>query len=849
MSSRTHSVPLRFQTEETPSRHGEPVSVALPWPKGAVHDVGQFRLIDPMGNVQPLQARMLDEWNDESIQWCLFELQVNLPADEPGYRIEVDEEIEGMDPPLANFGSARRLGAKWTAQLQSSEADTISTYDPIFVFGEDIYDIRDTYFDRQSQDATYQGLTMWGLRQVFNAPQFQRASLQISNPKPSSHPNGNWDLGNDGSVIIRQLHIRIPFPDKMNNPQIHVSAERNQPFKIVSTPFAITQHSSGGENSHSTNHIDRERKISVEKIGYDTNQGVDGLRATPIVTVNDENHFLGVTMPDFWENFPKQIRVEHNAIYLDLFMDETELQGGEQKTHTFYISHGRDNVTDEPMVWCRSPALCHAEPQWYAASGAIPYLTPKATDPNRTYLNLVDQAIEGDDTFVHKREIIDEYGWRHFGDIYGDHEATRHQGPTPLISHYNNQYDCVLGFAIQFLRSGDKRWWDQMIACANHTCDIDVYHTTHDKAAYNGGLFWHTYHYADADTGTHRSYPKSLTKAKQDSLQEKMEELGETAKSLQRAYAVGGGPSASHNYNAGLLLAYQLTGNALYAATAQGLADFVISMEEPSTTPFRFLSREYTGLATESGGGGYHGPGRASANSVNALLVGYRLTSQQHYLDKAEPLIRRVSHPKQNLDALDLLNAELRWFYTMFLQALGNYLDLKIELNQLDDNYTYGQLTLLHYTRWMAKHEHPILDTPEKLQYPNETWAAQDMRKVEVFQYAAKHAHGDEKALFLEKAEWFFRYVEDTLDRFETKSLCRPVVLMMNFGWSHTWWQTHPDVQAPSPDKTITVNDFGEWKMFVPQKQIAIKRAKMIIVAVGLLGLAFVAMIGAYLLS
>ena len=35
---------------------------------------------------------------------------------------------------------------------------------------------------------------------------------------------------------------------------------------------------------------------------------------------------------------------------------------------------------------------------------------------------------------------------------------------------------------------------------AQHVVDIDVYHTTKDKSAYNGGLFWHTYHYGDADT-------------------------------------------------------------------------------------------------------------------------------------------------------------------------------------------------------------------------------------------------------------------------------------------------------------------------------------------------------------
>ncbi len=143
----------------------------------------------------------------------------------------------------------------------------------------------------------------------------------------------------------------------------------------------------------------------------------------------------------------------------------------------------------------------------------MPYLTPRADDPHGDYLRLVDAAVEGDDTFERKREVIDEYGWRHFGDIYGDHEAVFHKesgaGAEPLTSHYNNQYDPVAGLGYQFLRSGDHRWRRLMRELAAHVIDIDVYHTDRDKSAYNHGLFWHTFHYVDADTGTHRSYPKA----------------------------------------------------------------------------------------------------------------------------------------------------------------------------------------------------------------------------------------------------------------------------------------------------------------------------------------------------
>src|SRR5439155_24007977 len=193
-------------------------------------------------------------------------------------------------------------------------------------------------------------------------------------------------------------------------------------------------------------------------------------------------------------------------------------------------------------------------------------------------------AIEGSDTFERKRERIDEYGWRNFGDLYADHEAVSHPGAEPLVSHYNNQYDAVAGFAIQFMRSGDVRWWPAMCELAAHVVDIDLYHTTEDKAAYSGGLFWHTIHYTDAGRSTHRAYP-------------------------QAAGIVGGGPSNEHDYSTGLLLHYFLTGSDASRSGVIQLANWVCAMDDGYRTVFRWLANTDTGLASATVSPLYHGPG------------------------------------------------------------------------------------------------------------------------------------------------------------------------------------------------------------------------------------------------
>ncbi|HQR41917.1 MAG TPA: hypothetical protein PLX97_04520, partial [Gemmatales bacterium] len=309
----------------------------------------------------------------------------------------------------------------------------------------------------------------------------------------------------------------------------------------------------------------------------------------------------------------------------------------------------------------------------------VPYLTPRSADPHKEYLTLVDAALEGPDTFATKREVIDEYGWRHFGDIYGDHEAVFHKSPTPLVSHYNNQYDAVAGMGYQYLRSADCRWLTEMQHLARHVIDIDVYHTDQDKSAYNHGLFWHTFHYVDADTGTHRSYPRNA----------RVPPDGRPVP--------GGGPANEQNYTTGLMLHYFLTGHRPSKETAIGLARWVIDMDDGTKTIFRFLSTSDTGLASKSRTPSYHGPGRGAANSIAALVDGHRLTGEMVFLKKAEQLIRRCIHPSDNVEQRNLLDAENRWFYTMFLQSLGKYLHYKQEIGELDSMYAYARASLLHY--------------------------------------------------------------------------------------------------------------------------------------------------------
>ena len=840
-----HGVPVVLACADTTStrRVGEPVTFGVPLPPGAAHDAATLTIVDGTGQPVPTDARALDLWADGSIRWLLVDAQVDAEGrgsdnhrlrtaarrqysavrvndTSAGVTVDTSRAVFTLSPGSSLFagvvvGDRSLIDPATTAISARAEPDQPCAVAIDRVVIEESGALRAVVRAEGAVRAPGGSvLVELSIRLHFYANSATvRALVRVRNPRRAVHADGFWDLGDAGSVYLRDLSLTLGLARAEGGVEISCSPELGAVAERMVAPFSLYQDSSGGHNWQSSNHMNRRRAIPMAMRGYRMRSGSDeryGLRATPVLTVRNSIGSVAVTMPKFWQNFPLGVEANDHSIAVRLFpadfADVHEIQGGEQKTHEIFLSFDDDPVTAGRLAWCRSRLIAHVEPRWYSHSAALPYLTVAGGPGTAGLRELVDSAITGTDTFEHKREIIDQYGWRHFGEIYGDHEAIRQTGPVPLVSHYNNQYDPVCGFARQFFSTADVRWWTAMMELAAHVVDIDVYHTVEDKWAYNHGLFWHTYHYGDADISTHRTYPRACD--------------GKTH---------GGGPSGEHNYTTGLMLHYFLTGDPASREAAIDLGQFVIDADDGAKTIFKWLDRGHTGFPTASGNMAYHGPGRGPANSLNALLDALRLSGRREFLDKTEQLIRRCIHPTDDVASRNLLDAERKWFYTMFLQSLGKYLDEKASRGEDDQMFAYGRASLLHYARWMADHERPYLDHPENLEFPTETWAAQDIRKSDVFYFAARHAAGAERARFIERAEYFFTYSTTTLAGMPTRRFARPVIVLLSSGWLHPWFRARTG-DLPSPP-ALEATDFGRPDVFVPQKPRAIRRAAYIIAA------------------
>lgn len=780
-------------------RHGEPVAIGVSCPRGAAMFGQRWGLTDQRGRPVAVQTTTLDRWADGSIRWLLVEFQADVLPHAPSFYALLPDDTaqpDGLALVIEQAGEVVRVHTGTaTIDVPRSGPGFIAA-----VTVDDLPLLRKTAITAQDDRGHEFAFTVTRLlveragplravirlhghlASVAGDPWLDAvvrlhfsaglgtvtADLEVTNPRAAKHRGGAWDLGDPGSVLIRDLSIDIETTTN-RLADVWGSLDHRDPMEPAGRRFAVYQDSSGGANWQHVNHANRDGRVPATFRGFRAMRDdrlVEGLRATPIASIGGGASRVSVALPRFWQIFPKSIEADSRHCVVGMFPrvygDLHELQGGERSSLTAAICFGRDTVSAEPLAWIRTPLSVSADPLAYRQAQAWAPLAVGSRLSAEGYEALVNTAISGDDSFEQRRETIDEYGWRHFGELYADHEACNPPKGglhNELVSHYNNQYDALAGFLTRFMQTADPRWWTLGVDLASHVADIDLYHTDRDRAAYNGGYFWHTQHYQAAGTATHRAYSR-------------------------RSGTSGGGPCNEHNYTSGLMLHHFLTGSEKSRAAVIQLANWVIDMDDGRKSRFRWLDRRETGMASATREAGFHGPGRGAGNSINALLDAHRLTGEPRYLDKADALVARCAHPDDDPASIDPLDAENRWSYTVFLQALGKYLEHRGERGLIDARYEYARAVLLKYATWMCAHERPYLDAPETLEFPTETWAAQDARKAAVFEFAARHARDEQAAAaFLSRADSFADYAISTLLQSPTGRLTRPLVLLLAYGF------------------------------------------------------------------
>jgi hypothetical protein len=822
------NITICIKEENGLERTHEPVSVSVPFPKGMVLNVSEISLTDKDGVEQPFAATLLAKWSDDSLKWVLFDFQSSMPAfsetqlsvartatqkpvretfgmlfEETESEIVIDTGKIRVDIDKQHFYPFKKLISGDLIVLDDQIKTVLTHTDGSILLPEIDHFCCETYNGMKtvifckghfSKDQSESFVHFESRLTFFKNHSRINIEFTVWNPNAADHHDSFWDLGDPGSIFFKDLSICFELSCKgsvktrwKTNPVAEVESKQD-------TPIRIYQDSSGGENWNSKNHLNHKGEIPLSFKGYRVYQSDriidEGDRATPIMAISDGENTISGTMIHFWQNFPSAIQSENNglkiSLFPDAFNDVFEIQGGEKKTHHLVLDVSDSGFCLNSLENAHYPLTGYTSPEWNCQSNVIPCLLFSNTitdlSPFRELYDLTAICIKGNNTFFDRREVIDEYGWRNFGEVYADHEDRLYTGQKPIISHYNNQYDLINSFLIKYLQTGDRSWMVLSSQLACHVMDIDIYHTDKDRYEFNHGLFWHTDHFATAATGTHRGFSKGAARAAQ----------AEGNKDDPTAsYAnLGGGFSYEHVYSSGLLNYYYLTGDPRAQKAVLELSDYVSNgINGPETAKALLKDMAKLTLAWArlffqkdhvEPYGFMNGPGRGSGNSLSVLLDGYTLSGRTEYLANAEQLIQSCVHPSDDLASRKLDNINLRWSYTIFLQSLGKYLDIKDEAGQHDHMFFYARQSLMRYAEWMHRNEVPVMTLVDSFDYPNfETRVANDLRKTNVLLVAAKYANENDAQKYYDRAMDFFRDSAESMMTFDTRELTRPLAIIL----------------------------------------------------------------------
>ncbi|MFC4700135.1 hypothetical protein ACFO4O_08215 [Glaciecola siphonariae] len=801
-----------------PTESHSAFSQGVPLPKG-MYSANESIELFFNNTAVPCATRALALWPDRSIRWLMLECVLppvsnantkfyirtlrynNVTLKKKWVHQDNDQLRVGLKDTRLSFDTNNFL--HFTSNGAVSEGQATFEFEGQALLIQTIRTQHQSYYDSQNRplfcDVTQEADFITAQNQAVRAKASLRCyyhlglvqvQVNIHNPQAVVHHGGKWDLGNEHSLALTQFQIRLSSEAVNTNKATLYAGEDTASIEASASgvkKMSVTQFSSGGERWDSPNHKRADNRVALKKRGAQClldGAVSDMLRPEPAVFWEGSNGYALLRTQHFWQKFPSQLKADGEHIKLgftnitDSGNEYEELQAGESKSHNFDLLL----LPTKPSINIGfSKAQIKIPETLLEQCSIIPWFnSASANDDLQLFINAGINAEHAN--FFKKREALDEFGWRNFGDIYADHEAVGQDPSKPFVSHYNNQYDPLHGFLKQWMLSGDSRWQTLADDLFDHIVNIDIYETDSDKPEYNKGLFWHTDHYVEAQTATHRTYSKHQQA------------------NVYMDHAGGGGPGAHHCYTSGLALYYWLNGSQRALDVLLGMTQWMSHIYEGDKTLLglflriknaNYLRVPFTNkLALGSGTGvlrnvftNKYPLDRGTGNYVNTLLDAFEVTHDFQYLSQSETVILNTICADDDLSQRNFSDIENTWFYIVFLQAVAKHLFYAANLSGHADKTRVILRAFLHYAQYVRDHETLYLDNKQCLEYPNDTWTAQDVRKVHVLACASALCAPSEKDLYSQKANALHASIVAKLKHSDEAQYTRILALLMqNYG-------------------------------------------------------------------
>jgi len=512
-SARRERLELRVENPYEGPVERFPVASGVPFARGELGDIAHLRLLGPDGTEVPVQPEVTARWPDGSIKWVLLRFLARAGAqDTSTYTLEYGTEVERQEKPsplqvrldgphlTIDTGPLRvqfdreqsgfptqvwrdaGAGGKWDRMigdpgmgevLRDDQGGRFTTFHPpeeieveeagpvqavVRVAGHYLSPSREPFFTYVNRFVFYAGAsfirlyTTWG--NDWDGAEFATfQSLDFHLPLAGGE-EGRGGKGNGGGPT---------WTVGLGERQTHTGQGPFQLQQLRDDSYTLTP----------------------------PVPGVQAHRADGWLDVSQGGQGVAVAGRDFWQLYPKALEASEAGLTVGLCPDFPEgtydggskleeikwyyyllggrykVRRGMQKQHELLLYfHGGDAVRAGVAELARifqEPLLAVCPPERYCDTGVFGEILPATTGRWPEYEEVCEQVYRN--TVAHRDEGH-EFGLLNFGDQWGERR----------VNWANGEYDHHHAFLMQFIRTGDRRWYFLGEKAARHAIDVDTCH-------------------------------------------------------------------------------------------------------------------------------------------------------------------------------------------------------------------------------------------------------------------------------------------------------------------------------------------------------------------------------------
>lgn len=524
MSERNQTVTIQVKEDAGVARKLARITLGVPFSPRQLADANALRLAAPDDSAVPLQARAACTYADGSLQWARLDFQTDLagqeektfclsvapdaPQPKPQQSVSVTETDRGLDvdngrlrfsvrtspfSPLCDLAldgkavapqaSALELfatdaaGNRFTSTLTSDVEIEVEEPGPIVAV------IRCT---GRHRDEAGKPTSPKSLRRLNKHLTFMlritvaagHADLTLAHTFINTNPGRTTGIGSVG-LTVQMAGAESGTIANHPSDSLHVGSLRQE------KPSEYFLSTDGGPEEKQT--------PRAFTIFAGNPAGWAALRSN--------NHSLLVVVEKFWQNYPKKLEIAAPGLSVHLWPREQGVLTAAQglaKTHRVHLAFCRGEPAECARIakGCFDPPSVLMAPEVYDRAllfqGMLPY-SPKL------YPNL---EIILRESFWYawrdRHEMLPKnkeyptqrlFGMLDFGDYTREGRLYRQNG----------EHDLPHALALQYVRTGERCYYDAFLDVAQHMMDVDICHCADDPIAPNGahkpgGLYYHRTH-------------------------------------------------------------------------------------------------------------------------------------------------------------------------------------------------------------------------------------------------------------------------------------------------------------------------------------------------------------------